>query len=153
MKRTFLVGASMFTLMSGAFAQVSTTVDIQTFQANWQQVNNVTTMTPELYEQMKTAWVNSNVISVNPRVPEVQLTPAEKQLIYDAQLRIAMGVPADFPLMQNTGNPTVDADNYRQAKEAWMQNNPAAYNQMITTSTLTEAQMQEIRQLEMNNQN
>lgn len=153
MKRTLLVGASMFAMLSGVYAQVGNPVSLETFQANWQQTNNVTTMTPVLYEQMKTAWANSNVLSVNPRTPEVQLTPAEKQIMQDAILRTAMGLPANYPLMQDTGNPALDADNYRQAKDAWIQNNPGAYNQMITPATLTDAQKQEIRQIEMNNQN
>lgn len=153
MKRTLLVGASMFAMMSGVYAQAGNTVSLETFQTNWQQTNNVTTMTPELYEQMKTAWVNANVLSANERTPEVELTAAEKQSMQDALLRTAMGLPADYPLMQDTGNPVVDAENYLQAKLLWMENNQAEYNQMITPSTLTDVQKQEIRQLELNNQN
>ncbi|MDG1330899.1 MAG: hypothetical protein P8P74_01105 [Crocinitomicaceae bacterium] len=157
MKRTVLVGISMFALVAGVSAQTvnNSPTTLQTFQADWQQTNGVTTMTPALYEEMKTAWMNSNVntFSANERVVPVELTAAEKQVILDAEKRQAMGVPSDYPLLQDTGNPSLDADNYHQAKVAWIQNNPAAYSQMISTSTLTESQRNEIRQQEINNQN
>ena len=153
MKRTILVGASMFALVSGVSAQVVNTVNLETYQANWQQTNNITTMTPALYEQMKIDWINYNTITVLERVPPVELTAVEKQTIKDAQLRQEMGVPSDYPLMQNTGDPAADADNYQLAKALWKQNNPAAYNQMISTPTMTDAQRQQVRQQELNNQN
>lgn len=153
MKRTVLVGISMFALVAGVSAQTVTPNTIENYQTNWMQTNNVTAMTPELYEQMKTDWMNSNVLSVNAGVTQVELTAEEKQTILDAEKRQAMGVPADYPLFQDTGNPALDADNYNQAKATWKQNNPGAYNQMITPSTLTEAERQEIRQQELNNQN
>lgn len=153
MKRTILVGASMFALMSGVSAQIGTTVNLETFQANWQQTNNITTMTPALYEQMKTDWVNSTTFSVAERTPPVQMDAVQKQAVKDAQRRQELGVPADYPLLQDTGNPSADADTYRQAKDLWIQNNPGAYDQMITTPTMTDAQRQEIRQQELNNQN
>lgn len=152
MKRTILVGASVFALVSGVSAQVVTTVNLETFQANWEQTNNVTTMTPALYEQMKNEWMDSNVLSIAERTPPVDLTATEKQAILDADLRQALGVPSDYPLLQNTGNPAADADNYHQAKLVWIQNNPTAYNQMITGPAMTEAERNEIRQIEINNQ-
>lgn len=152
MKRTILVGASMFALMSGVSAQIGNTVNIETFQANWQLTNNVTTMTPELYEQMKADWVNATTFSVATRTPPVEMDASEKQAILDAETRLSMGVPADYPLKHDTGNPAADADNYQQAKALWIQNNPAAYNQMITTPAATPAQREEIRQQELNNQ-
>lgn len=151
MKRTILVGVSVFALISGVSAQ--TGVSLETFQTNWQQSNNVTTMTPTLYEQMKTEWINSNAPSDDSRTLPVEMSATEKQAIKDAEQRLAMGVPSDYPLMQNTGNPALDAENYAQAKDLWIQNNPEAYSQMISTSTMTDAQRQEIRQIELNNQN
>ena len=152
MKRTILVGA-MFALVSGVSAQVVNTSTLEAFQVTWQQTNNVTQMTPALYEQMKTDWVNSTTLTVTERTPPVEYSDAEKQAILDAERRLAMGVPSDYPLKQNTGNPSLDADNYQAAKTTWIQNNPAAYNQMISISTMTEAEKQNIRQQELNNQN
>ena len=152
MKRTILVGA-MFALVSGVSAQSGNFSSLEAFQLNWQQTNNVTQMTPALYEQMKTDWVNSNTTQVVERTPPVEYTLAEKQAILDAEKRQAMGVPSDYPLMQNTGNPSLDASNFNAEKEAWKQNNPAAYAQMITGSTLTEAERNAIRTQEYNNQN
>lgn len=89
MKRTILVGVSVFALISGVSAQ--TGVSLETFQTNWQQSNNVTTMTPTLYEQMKTEWINSNAPSDDSRTLPVEMSIAEKQAIKDAEQRLAMG--------------------------------------------------------------
>jgi hypothetical protein len=38
--------------------------------------------------------------------------------------------PSDFPVLNNTGNPTQDALNYDLAKKAWIKNNPGKYAAM-----------------------
>lgn len=52
-KRTILVGACMFALISGVSAQTSSFQDFEAYQAKWKQSHNVTEMTPALYERMK----------------------------------------------------------------------------------------------------
>ena len=53
MKRTILVGASMFALISGVSAQTVETQNLEAYQVDWKKSHNITEMTPELYEQMK----------------------------------------------------------------------------------------------------
>jgi hypothetical protein len=42
--------------------------------------------------------------------------------------------PSDFPVLNNTGNPTQDALNYDLAKKEWIKNNPGKYAAMNGTT-------------------
>jgi hypothetical protein len=41
------------------------------------------------------------------------------------------GLPAGFPVLQNTGDPETDQANYAAAKAAWIQAHPQEYQQLI----------------------
>jgi len=43
----------------------------------------------------------------------------------------------ELPAYQDTGNPELDAQNYKKAKEEWITKNPAAYQKMISASSNT----------------
>lgn len=43
-------------------------------------------------------------------------------------------LPTDFPIYVNTGNPTLDAENYSNAKKEWIKNHPAEYKAMNQVS-------------------
>jgi hypothetical protein len=42
----------------------------------------------------------------------------------------ATGVPADYPVFVDTGNPEADKARYNAEKKAWIEKNPEAYRQM-----------------------
>lgn len=60
---------------------------------------------------------------------EVEAQEAEMKA---AQMTESRGLPADFPVKQNTGNPEADAAAYNAAKNLWIQNNPDRYQQMLS---------------------
>ena len=139
MKRTFLVGASMFALLSGVSAQVDNAQDFEAYQAGWKKSHNVTEMTPAIYEQMKIDWVQSFIVE-----PEDRLNGAASAE--------SLGLPSDFPTKKYTGNATADEDAYQLEKALWIENNQERYNQMMATpKPPTKAQLEERRQV-LNNQ-
>ncbi|NQZ36743.1 MAG: hypothetical protein HRT58_13820 [Crocinitomicaceae bacterium] len=139
MKRTILVGASMFALISGVSAQVDNTQDFEAFQADWKKSHNMVEINPAQYEQMKTDWYQLK--STNERATEIA---------YEAQFR---GLPADFPFKKDTGNAVADEDAYQLEKALWIENNKELYEQMMSkTVAPTKEQLEERRQV-LNNQN
>lgn len=147
-KRTILVGACMFALISGVSAQTSSFQEFEAYQTKWKQSHNVTEMTPALYEQMKNEWVESTTTKSDDHVmreeskarevakeSETRLTreqsEAKEAAMKAAQIAESRGLPADFPVKKNTGNPEADAAAYNAAKNLWIQNNPERYQQMI----------------------
>jgi hypothetical protein len=153
MKRTILVGVSMFALMSGANAQVGNLEDFKAFQTSWKQSHNVTTeLTPAQYEQMKSEWVSSQATET-PRKAPTELSTAEKLEQKKAYRNESEGLPADFPMKMNTGDAAADEAAYQQAKAEWIANNPELYNRMKTAPKMTSAEQEAIRQQELNNQN
>ncbi|MFK7784394.1 MAG: hypothetical protein AB8B56_04710 [Crocinitomicaceae bacterium] len=153
MKRTILVGASLFALASGVSAQVGNISDFEAFKAQWKKSHNVITeLTPAQYDQMKTEWVASTATETARKTP-VELSTAEKleqKKIYKNQ---SQGLPADFPMKANTGDPVADENAYQQAKLTWIQNNPEKYKQLKTIPKMSQSDKQAIRQQELNNQN
>ena len=145
MKRTLLLGASMFALTFGLSAQVDNSAALATYEVEWTVLHNVTQMTPALYEQMKTEWVQS--LSSEPvRVSEAASAAQELEL-KKAEINLSRGLPADFPFKMNTGNAQADEAAFQQEKALWIQNNPGVYNQMISTSSPTAAQLEERNQV------
>ena len=144
MKRTLLVGASMFALTFGLSAQVDDAQAFEAYQAEWTVLHGVTQMTPALYTQMKTDWVQS-VAGENERVGEMPL--AQKMQVKQVNRNLEQGLPADYPFKATTGNPQADEAAYQLAKELWIQNNPGVYNQMSTPTPLTAAEQEERNQV------
>lgn len=137
MKRTLLVGASMFAFVSGVSAQVGTQ-DFESYQDNWKKSHNVVEISPAQYEQMKTDWYNSNTTDERAEA-----------LAADAATR---GLPADFPFKKNTGNPIADEDAYQLEKALWIENNKELYDQLTSKPVPpTKEQLEERRQV-LNNQ-
>jgi hypothetical protein len=153
MKQTILVGTVLFAFASGASAQVGNLSDFESFQATWKKSHNVTTeLTPAQYEQMKTEWVASQATETERKAP-VELSTAEKIKLKQEYRNQEQGLPADFPMKVNTGNPAADEVTYQQAKAAWIANNPEKYKQMTIAPKQSAAEREAIRQQELNNQN
>ena len=142
MKRTLLVGASMFALTFSLSAQVDNGQSLEAYQAQWQVTNNVTQMTSVHYAQMKIDWVQS--LTTDP----VRVTAAEELELKKAEINLSKGLPADYPFKMNTGNAQADEIAFQEEKALWIENNQAAYNQMITNSGApTAAQLAERNQV------
>lgn len=169
MKRTILVGACMFALISGVSAQTGNYQEFESYQTKWKESHNVTEMTPALYERMKNDWVQSTTQKSEDRVSRdesqartamkesgTRLTRAEIEAqeaeIKAAQVSESRGLPADFPVKKNTGNPEADAAAYNAAKNLWIQNNPERYQQMLNGNAVRNSRSDAIRKKERNNQ-
>lgn len=150
MKRTLLVGASMFALTFGLSAQVDNNQNFEAYQVSWKLSHAVTQMTPTLYEQMKTDWVQS--LSLEPARVSEEISVAEKMEMKAVAKRQAQGLPAGFPLKANTGNAAADEATHKAEKNLWIQNNPALYKQMKSSSETTSSEREAIRNQERNNQ-
>lgn len=148
MKRTFLVGASMFALISGVSAQADAQ-SLEAYQATWKKSHNVTEMTPAHYEQMKSDWVQSKTSEKRITRAEIE---AQETVMKTTQILESRGLPEGFPVKQNTGDLATDAAAYKAAKDLWIQNNPELYKQMLTTNKATATEREAIRNQERNNQ-
>jgi hypothetical protein len=86
---------------------------------------------------------SQQIITTNPGVKKATKVGVVKKTIntnkahsqrptyqYTEEYRIANGVPDDFPRFKNTGNPKQDADNYHQAKQLWIKNNPEKFEKI-----------------------
>lgn len=148
MKRTLLVGASMFAFVSGVSAQVGTQ-DLESYQDNWKKSHNVVEMSPAQYEQMKNDWIQQTAQEERANATQTDLEKRASEAAAKAQLR---GLPADFPYKKNTGNAEADEDAYQLEKALWIENNREAYDAMTTKPTPpTKEQLEERRQV-LNNQ-
>lgn len=59
------------------------------------------------------------------------------------------GVPADYPVFVDTGNPEADKARYNAEKKAWIEKNPEAYRQLSGGNNPTE-QKQKITRSDLN---
>lgn len=74
----------------------------------------------ERYFQAKTAWINEFPEKYKEIIDEIYNT-AE---IIETNQTTKTTNTTDFPVMQKTGNEFMDIENYHQAKNNWLKNNP-----------------------------
>ncbi|PHR26611.1 MAG: hypothetical protein COA38_14510 [Fluviicola sp.] len=150
MKRTILVGTSMFALISGVSAQTDTSRELEAFKINWKKSHKVVEMTSAQYGQLKIDWVKSQF--VEPKRVSDELSVEPKRELKKAERNRSQNLPADFPFKKNTGNAQADADAYQLEKARWIEDNKDLYKQMTTTPKATTSEQEAIRQQERNNQ-
>ena len=57
-----------------------------------------------------------------------------------------------FPVFVKTGNITLDNENYKKAKDAWIKENPQAYEEMISKNSVIVISKEEFRNLPVERQ-
>jgi hypothetical protein len=72
----------------------------------------------------------------NPNSVEKKSTFSSEQ-IEKNEKELKQNESSIFPVFVNTGNATLDNENYRKAKEAWILANPLKYENMISTMPKT----------------
>jgi len=50
----------------------------------------------------------------------------------DNNIKTSQNIPDDFPKYIDTGNPKIDKDNYYEAKQEWIKNNPERFEKIRT---------------------
>lgn len=146
MKRTILVGSSMFALVFGVSAQADDVQAFEAYKTSWKMSHKVMEMTPAQYEQMKSDWTQSLIVE-----PKARMTRAESEAQEAAMKNANKETTSVFPEKRNTGNPEADEAAYKAAKDLWIRNNPELYKQMSTAPKMTPEQ-EAIRRQVRNNQ-
>jgi len=105
-KRTLLIGASIFAFAGTTSAQISNNEQFEKFQDNWKQSHNIQKLSPAQYEEMKTDFVQSqSQVTTAPKAESEPVDAAREKQKEDYFKLLKEGKPTT--VVQQKTQPTV----------------------------------------------
>ena len=125
--------------------------DLEQFKSQWMTENNVQSLTPDQYAQMKSEWSEtSDPIRQFKSEPNEPLNPQRVQQFKNWQ---GPNFASGFPVYEITGDAERDQQTYDAKKQLWINKFPALYQKMIPDDGLTVSEREAIRSNELNQNN